>query len=149
MKGERMYEKNRSYRMMSFSPEQLHPELVFQTARSSGKGGQHVNKVETKVALRFDIPGSSLLPDHTKAILLERLTHRLTDDGVLILVEQGGRSQWSNKTAVIKKFNELIHKALLPVLKRKKTRPPASAKQKRRKDKEHRSEIKKARSGIF
>lgn len=134
---------------MSFNPQILHPELDFATARSGGKGGQHVNKVETKVELRFDIAHSPSLPESVRAILLRQLAARLTEDGVLILTDQSSRSQWSNKEKVIKRFDDLIRKALIPVKRRKKTHVPPSVKAARRQEKERRSEIKKQRGKVL
>jgi ribosome-associated protein len=127
---------------MQPDPKLLYPEIVFQTARSGGSGGQNVNKVETKVELRFDVFNSAILTDAQKAFLLEKLPTKISTEGILVLQHQTERSQLANKEKVIKKFNELIIKVFTPVVKRRKTRVPAGVKAARRKDKERRSEIK-------
>lgn len=95
--------------------EALHRELKFRVARSSGSGGQHVNKVSTKVELLFDVLKSQILTDGQKEWILERLANRITQDGILQIASEASRSQLQNKTAAIKKFEQLITKALAPV----------------------------------
>lgn len=123
----------------------LFPELHFKTSRSGGSGGQHVNKVESKVLLEFDIAASELLTDDQKEVLLVKLVSRLNKDGILQLTEQTKRSQHENKDGVIKKFYALLQKTLTPVKKRKPTKTPKSVKEKRRADKKKVSEKKKLR----
>lgn len=106
-------------------------ELVFVATRSSGPGGQHVNKVSTRVELRFNIPESSLLTEDQKLIILTRLKNKITDDGTLIIVSQESRSQFKNKEKVLEKFYQLLQKALKPVVKRIPTKPTAGSKKKR------------------
>lgn len=134
---------------MSFDPKLLHPEIVFQTSRSGGKGGQNVNKVETKVELRFDVLGSAILTDAQKVLLMEKLSNKISGDGILYMQNQTERSQLANKDKVLKKFNDLIIKAFRPVVIRKKTRVPAGVKQARRREKERKSEIKANRRVKF
>ena len=106
-------------------------ELVFTSSRSSGPGGQHVNKVSTKVELRFHIPNSGLLNDEEKDILLIKLKNKINSEGELIIVSQDERSQLKNKEKVIEKFYELLQKALIPPKKRKPTKPSQASKEKR------------------
>ena len=120
-------------------------EFKFTASRSGGPGGQHVNKVSTKVELRFDVMKSVMLTEEEKNILLTRLASKINADGELILVAQTERSQLKNKEKVIEKFYALMAKALTPPKKRKSTRPPAEAKEKRLEEKRILSEKKKRR----
>ncbi|TND05544.1 MAG: ribosome-associated protein [Bacteroidetes bacterium] len=131
-----------------FLPD-LFSELQFKAVRAGGKGGQHVNKVSSRVDLSFAVAESVLLSDEQKNILLEKLANRVNKDGVLKLTEQSDRSQHENKERVIKKFYALLRKALTPVKKRKKSKVPKSVKEKRFQKKKVRSEKKKLRSEKF
>lgn len=111
--------------------EIFEPELHFSSSRSGGPGGQHVNKVNTKIELRFQIPNSELLSEEEKDILLHKLKNKINKDGELIVVSQTDRSQLRNKEAAIEKFIKLLKEALSPVKKRKSTKP-TKASQKRR-----------------
>lgn len=124
---------------------QLYHELDFTASRSSGPGGQNVNKVNSKITLRFDVVHSEILTDEEKHMILTRLSSQLTKDGVLQLSSQDRRSQLENKEAVIKKLEWLIAKAFEKKKARKKSKPSHTAIQKRIKSKKHLSEKKKWR----
>ncbi len=111
--------------------EQLISELSFKAVRSSGSGGQHVNKVATKVELYFDLENSSVLTKEKKEKLKEFLSKKLNKDGILILQCSQTRSQLKNKELVIKKFFELIEKGLKEQKKRIPTKIPKSVIKKR------------------
>jgi len=126
----------------------LSSEFEFLTSRSSGPGGQNVNKVNSKVELRFDIENSSLLTDDQKEILLVKLATKITSEGILSVVSQRDRSQLANKEDAIEKLYLLISKALKPVIRRKKTRPTKSSVEKRLTGKRIKSEIKQNRQKL-
>jgi len=111
--------------------EPLISELSFKAVRSSGSGGQHVNKVATKVELYFDLENSSVLTEEKKEKLKEFLRKKLNKDGILILQCSQTRSQLKNKELVIKKFFELIEKGLKEQKKRIPTKVPKSVIKKR------------------
>jgi ribosome-associated protein len=106
-------------------------EFNFNATRSSGPGGQHVNKVSTKIELRFDVPGSRMLDEDEKKVILGKLARRITKEGILIVVAGSERSQYENKAAAIARFYRLIEKALAPVKKRTRTMPTRASKLKR------------------
>jgi len=123
----------------------LSAEFQFLTSRSSGPGGQNVNKVNSKVELRFDIQNSSLLTDDQKNILLVKLATKITSEGILSVVSQRDRSQLSNKEDAIEKLYLLISKALKPVKPRKNTRPTKGSVERRLTTKRIKAEIKQNR----
>ncbi|MFO7862969.1 MAG: alternative ribosome rescue aminoacyl-tRNA hydrolase ArfB [Salinivirgaceae bacterium] len=123
----------------------LSSEFEFQTSRSSGPGGQHVNKTETRVTLRFSIPDSSVLSDEQKAVLLDKLATHCTTDGVLLISCQETRSQTRNKEICVERFNELIKKAFKKKRKRIPTKPTKAAKRKRLEGKKEQSVKKQLR----
>jgi len=111
--------------------ENLIKELNFKAVRSSGAGGQHVNKVSSKIELYFDLPNSAELTPEEKELLLKNLQPKLTKQGVLLLNCDESRSQHKNKEIVIKRFLEIIYNGLKIPKKRKATKPSKSSIQKR------------------
>ncbi|MEP0211612.1 MAG: alternative ribosome rescue aminoacyl-tRNA hydrolase ArfB [Cellulophaga sp.] len=122
---------------------QIIQELQFKAVRSSGAGGQHVNKVSTKIELTYDLQNSTAVTDKEKERLLLKLSNRLTKENVLLLQCDDSRSQHKNKDLVIKRFLELVKSALIVPKKRKKTKPSRSAIEKRLNTKK-KSALKKA-----
>ena len=120
-------------------------EMQFKTSRSGGKGGQHVNKTESKVELIFSISGSAMLSEEQKQLLLLRWKNRIDEEGNAHFTEESVRSQFRNKELIIKKFFKLLQAAFRPVKPRKQTKVPRSVVQKRKDDKRKRSEIKTLR----
>src|SRR5262245_46910781 len=129
-------------------PELVIPpsELVFQTALAGGPGGQHVNKVESKVILRYDVRRSRILTEDQRLLLLERLAGRLTREGELVLHSSRHREQTSNAEAARERMLEILREALEPRLPRKETRPRRSAKEVRLRAKRSRSLLKRGRA---
>ena len=121
-------------------------ELQFKAARSSGAGGQHVNKVSTKIELSFDVPSSNALSDSEKERLLLKLENRLTKENVLLMQCDESRSQHKNKELVIKRFLDVLENALKVPKKRKKTKRSRASIEKRLKAKKKSSEKKANRS---
>lgn len=125
--------------------EKIVTELSYKAVRSSGAGGQNVNKVSSKVVLTFDLRNSQALSDEEKTLLEIKLATRLTLDVILILTCDEDRSQLKNKSIVTKRFLELIKNALIIQKPRKATKIPKSVIRKRIKDKKNVSEIKQSR----
>lgn len=126
----------------------LDSEFYFNFSRSSGPGGQNVNKVNTRVELRFNIDGSKLLSKEQKLVLHKKFVNKINSSGELIMVSQSERSQLANKESVIEKFYREINIALKPQRIRKKTIPSIQSIERRLKDKRENSE-KKFRRNIF
>lgn len=120
-------------------------ELSYSFVRSGGKGGQNVNKVSTKVLLRFDIIESRLLADWQKEIIREKLKSYISQNELLQLTCEATRSQLKNKEIVTTRFHHLIQTALTPVKPRKKTRVSRAVRERRLKAKANNSEKKKNR----
>lgn len=125
--------------------EALLQELTFKAVRSSGAGGQHVNKVSSKMELTFNLLESLALNESQKERLQSKLQHRLTKDGILILQCDESRSQHKNKDLVIKRFLALITASLIIPKRRIPTKVPKSVIRKRLKNKRNRSEKKASR----
>ena len=125
--------------------EKIISELSFKDVRSSGAGGQNVNKVSSKVVLTFDLNTSQALSEEEKALLLTNIASRLTTENILILNCDEDRSQLKNKDIVVKRFLEIIKKGLHVPKVRKATKIPKSVIKKRIKDKKNISEIKQSR----
>ena len=125
--------------------EKIINELSYKAVRSSGAGGQNVNKVSSKVVLSFDLQNSQALSEEEKELILIKLSSRLTSENILILNCDEDRSQLKNKAIVTKRFLELIKNALIIPKIRKATKIPKSVIRKRIKDKKNTSEIKSNR----
>jgi ribosome-associated protein len=124
---------------------QLLTELQFKAVRSSGAGGQNVNKVSSKVVLTFNVNASVAFSPEEKELLFQKLEHKLSTENLLIITCDEDRSQLKNKTIVTKRFLELINQSLKVPKKRKTTKIPRSAIEKRIKSKRNLSEIKQSR----
>lgn len=125
--------------------EALISEINFKAIRSSGSGGQHVNKVASKIELAFSIPESLFLNDHEKERLISKLSSRLTKENVLILQCDESRSQHKNKDLVIERFFNMIKEGLKVKKKRVPTKIPLRVIKKRIKDKRNQSDKKSIR----
>ena len=123
-------------------------ELKFSASRSSGPGGQHVNKVSTRVTLSFDVLASQYLTDEQKEWLQSKLASRLTKEGVLLIHSQDSRSQLANKRLAVDRFVEIMHEALIKPKKRRRKRISLAAQFQRLHSKKHRGELKKNRKKI-
>lgn len=126
-----------------FIPEE---ELLFTASRSSGAGGQNVNKVSTRITLWFDVLQSPTLSEKEKRLLLDKLSTRINKGGWLWVNAQQTRSQAANRELALQRFSELLGRALVQPRLRKKTRVPERAREERMTDKKRRSRLKANRS---
>lgn len=123
-------------------------EITFRTSRSSGKGGQHVNKVETRVELLFDVLNSVVLSQTQKSLVQRNLKNHINNNGVLLLANETERTQLRNKNVVTKRFYKMIQQALIPEKKRKVTEIPKVVQAKRLINKKQQSEKKALRKKV-
>jgi ribosome-associated protein len=130
---------------MDINVPDLSSEFTFKTSRSSGKGGQNVNKVSTKVELDFDVMASAFLSPEQKRKIMLRAAGRINKEGFLQIIVQSERSQFRNKELAVEKFYEVVASCFIEKKKRVKSKMPRSVKEKRLKTKKHRSEIKSMR----
>jgi ribosome-associated protein len=122
-------------------------ELVFKASRSSGPGGQNVNKLNTRVTVLFDVVGSPSLSPEQKQQVLTRLAPRVDRNGILHVVAQTHRSQEANRRAAAGRLQQLVQEALRPRPVRKKTKVPAAARERRLAEKKRHSDRKQQRRG--
>ncbi len=124
------------------------PELGFRFSRSSGPGGQHVQKSSTRVELLFDVANSPSLSDAQRSRVLKRLAGYIDTTGVLHLTSQSERSQLRNREAVISRFRSMMREALKRRKRRRPTRPTAQSRERRLRKKKERSQTKKGRGKV-
>jgi len=122
------------------------PELIERFTRADGPGGQHVNRTESAVELRFDVARSTALPEEVRARLLARRDHRLTAEGVLVIQARRFRDQARNREDARERLAELIRAALVAPKRRIETKPTRGSKERRLAGKQQRGQLKRTRS---
>jgi len=123
-------------------------EIEFRFSRSSGPGGQHVQKSSTRVELLFDVARSPSLDDEQRARVLSRLSGYVDSDGILHIISQSERSQWRNRQEVVERFQELMRRALARRKRRRATRPTAASREQRLEQKKRRGQVKRQRGPV-
>jgi ribosome-associated protein len=131
---------------MRYKDPDLQSEFQFKTSRSGGAGGQHVNKVATKVQLIFDVRQSAIISEDEKEILLAKLGNHISEEGVVQVISQAGRSQYANKLDALKKMYKLLNKCFEIPKKRKPSTPTRLSVYERKVEKKIKSEVKRLRS---
>ncbi|MCA1744355.1 MAG: aminoacyl-tRNA hydrolase [Bacteroidales bacterium] len=131
--------------MRPFKEKDFYSEMIFSASRSSGAGGQNVNKVSSRIELRFSLVHSQLLTDEEKLLIQKKLSNRINSEGELILTAQDHRSQVKNKALAIEKFFQLLAMALKQPKKRVATRPTKASRIKRLESKRMHAQKKKLR----
>ncbi|GAB3202907.1 ribosome-associated protein [Pontibacter aydingkolensis] len=131
---------------MQLQDREFEKEMQFQASRSGGAGGQNVNKVATKVELKFDVQNSGLLTEEEKKLVLEKLANRINSEGFLQVVCQEERSQLKNKERCIDRFYELLRQAFTKQKKRKASKPTRASVRRRLEGKKKQAEKKTNRS---
>lgn len=125
--------------------DEIHKEVEFSTSRSGGSGGQHVNKVETKVTIKWNVELSKAITEKQRTKIFKKLKNNINQENELILYSQDSRSQIKNKKNVLHKLDKLLVEAWKETAPRKKTRPSNASILQRKRDKKRRSEIKEMR----
>ena len=123
-------------------------ELSFSASRGGGPGGQHVNKVASRITLRFDVTSSPSLSDDQRQRLLKALSSRLTREGVLLLSSHESRSQAANREEVTRRFAQLLREGLVRAKKRRPTRPTRGSRERRIESKKRRAGVKRGRGKV-